>query len=123
MVTPDLLMIDGHGYSHPNRFGHACHAGVILGIPTIGIAKHPMCRQVKDPGIARGMHEELVMDGEVTGVVLRTKRGASPVYVSAGYKTSLSFAVEIVLATTRNHRICEPIRIADLLARNYLDLL
>jgi deoxyribonuclease V len=99
------------------RFGYACHAGAILGIPTIGVAKRPMCRQGKDPGNETGMYEKRVMDGEVTGVALRTKSSASPVYVSAGYKTSLRFSCKIILETTRDHRICEPIRIADLIAR------
>ncbi|MDD1708893.1 MAG: endonuclease V [Methanoregulaceae archaeon] len=114
---PDLLIVDGHGYAHPVRFGYACHAGAVLGIPTIGVAKRPMCGQGNDPGNETGMYEEWVMDGEVTGTALRTKSGASPVYVSAGYKTSLRFSCKIILETTRDHRICEPIRIADLIAR------
>lgn len=118
---PDLIIFDGHGYAHPVRFGYACHAGAILGIPTIGVAKRPMGRQGMDPGNEPGMFEDMVMDGEVTGVALRTKSGASPVYISAGYKTSLRFSCKIILETTRNHRICEPIRIADLIARKYRD--
>jgi deoxyribonuclease V len=114
---PDLLIVDGHGYDHPVRFGYACHAGAILGIPTIGVAKRPMCRHGTDPVNETGMHKERVTDGEETGVALRTRRGASPVYVSAGYKTSLRFSCKIILETTRDHRICEPIRIADLIAR------
>jgi deoxyribonuclease V len=114
---PDLLIVDGHGYAHPVRFGYACHAGAVLGIPTIGVAKRPMYREGNNPGNKTGRYEERVMDGEVTGVALRTKNGASPVYVSAGYETSLRFSCKIILETTRDHRICEPIRIADLIAR------
>lgn len=119
--NPDLLFIDGHGYAHPRRFGYACHAGAVLGIPTIGIAKRPFTRQVKIPGKERGSYEEVVMDGEVTGISLRTKRDTPPVYVSAGYQTSLPYAVRMVLETTCDHRIPEPVRIADIIARKYRD--
>jgi len=36
---PDLLLIDGHGKSHPQRYGH-CHSGrAFLRKPSIGVAK------------------------------------------------------------------------------------
>ena len=121
---PDLLMVEGHGYAHPQRYGYACHAGAILGIPTIGIAKHPIrCDMMKHPGNERGMQQEMLMGGEVAGVALRTRTGTPPVYVSAGHQTTLHFACQIVLETTRLHRLPEPVWIADLLSKKYLNLL
>src|SRR5262249_4415768 len=32
---PDAIMLDGHGYSHPRRFGYACHVGLELDRPSL----------------------------------------------------------------------------------------
>src|SRR5207244_6398748 len=44
---PDVLLVDGHGRLHPALFGVACYVGVRLGLPTVGVAKHPLVGRVK----------------------------------------------------------------------------
>ncbi len=50
-VTPDLYVCDGYGLTHPRRFGLACHLGVILDAPAIGVAKSPPHLPVEAPGL------------------------------------------------------------------------
>lgn len=111
-LTPDLLIVDGHGLAHPRRFGIACHIGLLTDRPTVGCAK----------SILRGSHEPLppeqgawvplVDRGEVIGAAVRTRPGVSPVYVSVGHRVDLATAVHWVLACCRGYRLPEPTRLA-----------
>lgn len=116
-TTPDLLLVDGQGYAHPRRFGIACHLGVLLDIPAIGCAKSRLCGQEATPGPARGATAELIDDGELIGLVLRTRDGVKPVYVSVGHRIGLESAAAWVLRLCRGHRLPEPIRLADQLSK------
>jgi deoxyribonuclease V len=116
-ATPDLILCDGHGLAHPRRFGLACHLGVALGIPTIGVAKSILVGTHGALGAARGATAPLVDKGETIGLALRTRTGTRPVYVSVGHRVSLASAAEFVLACTPRYRLPETTRRADALSR------
>ena len=114
-TRPDCLICDGHGYAHPRRFGLACHFGLLVELPTIGCAKSVLVGEYREPGARRGSVAELVHQGEVIGVALRTRQAVSPVFVSVGHQISLLAAVRTVLACSPRYRIPEPIRQAHAL--------
>ncbi len=111
---PDVVMVDGHGYSHPRRFGYACHLGVLLDRPTLGCAKSRLTGTHKEPGKPPGSLTPLKDTGEVIGQVVRTKLKTKPVFVSVGHKIDLASAVRVVLESCRGYRIPEPTRQAHL---------
>jgi deoxyribonuclease V len=114
--TPDLLMCDGHGYAHPRRFGFACHVGLLLDVPTIGVAKSLLIGGLTGLDVERGSRADLTHDGETIGAAVRTRDGVRPVYVSIGHRISLAAAERWVLACARGFRVPEPTRVADRLA-------
>jgi deoxyribonuclease V len=116
LKTPaDCLICDGHGLAHPRRFGLACHLGLLLDLPSIGCAKSLLVGTHREPRKRRGSVAPLLDRGEQIGVVLRTKDGVAPVFVSQGDRIDLDIAVQTVLATCRGYRLPEPQRRAHLL--------
>jgi deoxyribonuclease V len=114
---PDLLMVDGQGLAHPRRFGLACHVGVLLDVPTIGVAKSRLLGSHAEPGPAAGDWTPLEDKGQIVGAVLRTKPGCRPLFVSIGHKLDLATALTLVQSTVARHRLPEPTRQADRLSR------
>ncbi len=109
---PDAVLVDGQGLAHPRRFGVACHLGVALDLPAVGVGKSLLVGRHREPGQRRGSRARLVHQGEVIGAVLRTRDGVKPVYVSIGHRFDLESAVRLVLSTGRGLRLPEPIRAA-----------
>jgi len=114
-VAPDLLMVDGHGYAHPRRFGYASHLGLLLDLPTIGVAKSILIGAHQGVGEEAGGRADLVDSGEVIGAAVRTRERVRPVYVSVGHRIDLDAAVAWVLRCARGRRVPEPTRVADAL--------
>ncbi len=107
---PDLLLVDGHGLAHPRGFGLACHLGVLLDLPTIGVAKSVLVGSAPDPGERRGAWAPMVHEGQRVGSVLRTRERVRPVYVSVGHRVALATARRLTLRFAPRFRLPEPIR-------------
>jgi deoxyribonuclease V len=107
-IEPDVFLVDGQGFAHPYRCGFACHLGLLIDRPTIGIAKSRLFGEIdrvwSQEGVALLKHE-----GEVIGAVIGGKDVARPVFVSVGHRVSLETAVGIVKHCIRGHRVPEPI--------------
>ncbi len=110
---PDVTIVDGHGITHPRGLGVASHFGVVLGIPTIGCAKKPLYGKFEIPGMEKGDFSFIYDDvGEKIGVVLRTKTGVKPVYISPGHLINVESALEIVKNLVVSYKLPEPTRMA-----------
>ncbi len=119
-APPDLVLCDGHGRAHPRRFGLACHLGLALGLPCIGVAKTRLVGCQEPLPLQRGACVPLVDGGEVVGAVVRTREGVRPVYVSVGHRVSLDTAVAWVLRCAPRYRLPETTRAAHHLASQLL---
>ncbi len=109
---PDLVLADGQGLAHPRRFGFACHLGLVLDLPTIGCAKSRLVGEHGPLGEEAGSRTELRDGPDVLGLVLRTRAGVTPLYVSVGHRIGLAEAADWTLRLCRGYRLPEPARLA-----------
>lgn len=134
-LNPDILFVDGNGILHPRRFGLACHIGVELDIPTVGVAKN--LHHLPEEGIQydedlkkscsasllnKGDSLNLIssQDGEILGCALKTcDKSTKPIFLSVGHNISLEKAKRIITEASI-YRIPEPTRQADILSREYI---
>ena len=113
-LRPDLLMCDGQGLAHPRGLGLACHVGLWLDVPVIGVAKSRLCGEFRPPGRRRGCHTRLLLEGRAVGSVVRTADGVRPLFVSVGHRIDLAGAIRWTLRCARGYRLPEPTRQAHI---------
>ena len=111
-ILPDVVLCDGQGIAHPRRFGLACHLGVLLDVPSVGVGKSRLVGKHAEVGRGRGEQVPLMVGDECIGMVLRTRRDVRPLFISVGHRTSLPHAVALVLRCCTRYRLPEPIRAA-----------
>ena len=126
-VEPDLVLFDGSGRIHFRQAGIATHLGVVLDVPSVGVAKSLLCGRPRSPveGLAAGARVAVEADarvdgteGEVIGYAVQTKqypssRRVNPVYVSSGHRVGAESAAAFALALAAGYKLPEPIRLAD----------
>ena len=113
---PDLLFVDGHGISHPRHLGVASHFGMLVDVPTIGVAKKRLCGKFEPLGDEPGEKQALMDKGEQLGWVLRSKKRCNPLFVATGHRMSTDSALMWVQRCLAGYRLPEPTRWADAVA-------
>ena len=108
--APDVVVFDGQGLAHPRRFGLACHAGLLLDLPSIGCAKTRLVGEHDPVPDRRWASTPLRAAGETVGAVVRTREGVKPVFVSPGHRADTRSAVDLVAALVGRYRLPEPQR-------------
>jgi len=113
---PDLLFVDGHGISHPRRLGVASHFGLLVDVPTIGVAKKRLCGKFEPLSPEPGALAPLIDKQEQLGWVWRSKARCNPLFIATGHRVSQDSALAWVQRCTRGYRLPEPTRWADAVA-------
>lgn len=116
-ALPDVYMLDAQGRAHPRRFGLACHLGVLLDAPALGVAKTLFVgRPETELGEAKGSSVALVHKGETVGRALRTRERVKPVFVSVGHRMTLPDAQALASRFAVKYKLPEPTRLAHKLS-------
>ncbi|WP_252250555.1 endonuclease V [Clostridium sp. ZBS13] len=117
-IEPDIFIFDGNGYLHFNHMGSATHASFFLNKPTIGVAKSYLKIKGTDfemPKEEIGSYNDIIIDDEVYGRVLRSRSNVKPIFISCGNYIDLDTSTEIIInLLNKESRIPIPVRLADL---------
>lgn len=107
----DVLLVDGHGFLHPRRAGLACHVGVKLEKPTIGVAKSLLLGSIEGELSSPGDSELVTENGDVLGYALRSSTSKKPIYISPGHLVSFESSLQVTKSLCKD-RIPEPLKVA-----------
>jgi deoxyribonuclease V len=113
----DVLLVNATGRDHPRHAGLALHLGAVLDVPTVGVTHRPLLGDGLWPSDVQGASSSLILGGEIVGAWLRTRTGARPLVVHAGWRTDVELAIEVVLIAGGTARTPQPMRDARQAAR------
>lgn len=113
----DVLLVNATGRDHPRRAGLAMHLGAALDVPTVGVTDRTLLASGPEPPAQAGAASDLQLEGELVGYWLRSRAGARPVAVHAGWRTAPETALTLVVSLVRKSRTPEPLRQVRRLAR------
>ena len=99
------------------RAGLALHLGQVLDRPTVGVTSRPLEARGAAPADQELATSPLERAGEIIGTWLRTRQGARPLAIHAGWRTDANAALRLVLLGLWGMRTPEPLRQARRLAR------
>lgn len=117
-LRPDLVLVDGQGIAHPRRLGVASHFGLMIDVPTIGVAKSRLCGKFLPVGDEKHSQQALYEGDEQIGWVWRSKPRCNPLFISPGHRVSMESSLYWVERCMRQYRLPEPTRWADAVASN-----
>lgn len=126
-TEPDLAVFDGNGRIHYRQAGLATHMGVVLDLPSIGVAKRLLCGEPTDSTDDKpaGTRTAILATNRVEappetvlGYAVQTRqyegeRRINPVYVSPGHRVSATRAADHVETLCTGFKLPDPIRAAD----------
>ena len=117
--TIELYVFDGNGYLHPRHMGLATHAGILLDKPSIGVAKSYFKIEnvdYKEPDNEDFAFEDIVINNELYGRVVRTHKKVKPIFLSIGNMVDIDTAMDVIKTlTTKESHIPIPTRYADIM--------
>ncbi len=127
-TDPDVFLFDGSGRIHFREAGIATHMGVVLDVPSVGVAKSLLCGEATDDieNLPAGTRVPIEANarvetdpGTLLGYAVQTKqydspnRYVNPLYVSPGHRVGPETAADLALALSTGYKLPEPVRLAD----------
>ena len=107
---PDILLVKGYGILHPRNIGVASHLGLVLNIPTIGVADYLALGSTQE--------DDILLNGELCGHTLLPRQHSNLLYITPGHRVSFETARELAKKMLQYpHKIPEPLHLALRLAK------
>jgi deoxyribonuclease V len=94
-IKPDLVLIDGHGIAHPKNTGSASVFGVLVNIPSIGVAKKPL-KYFNYVQTNVDSLDQVILNDKLVGYRYQPKHRWNPIFISPGHKVSVKSSFTLI---------------------------